>query len=188
MKESLKNKSDEELYLMMKGNSNASKLAFDEVYNRYSTKLYTYCRKILHSNPVADDIFQETFTRFYESVGKEKAMTNVNGYLIKIARNLCLSEKNKLLTERFNVEDFQFPTYDKSYDNKQLMDLLDSALELLPESYREAIIMKEYLNMSYNEIAEVLNISMPIVRIRIYRAKTKIKELLSPYLEELRDF
>jgi RNA polymerase sigma-70 factor (ECF subfamily) len=188
LKENLKYKSDEELYELMKMNPKLLKEAFDEIYLRYSAKLYTYCRKILNNDPIADDIYQETFTRFYESVQKAKTMTNVNGYLIKIARNLCLNEKEKMHVEKFNIEDFQIASYDKSYSNKQLMDLIDTTLELLPDSYKEVIIMKEYMNMTYNEIAEVLNLSMPIVRIRIYRAKTKMRDLLSPYLEEIRDF
>ncbi len=173
---------------MIKSNSNVANYAFDEIYNRYSVKIYTYCRKVLKNTAAADDIFQDTFTNFYESIKKEKTMTNLNGYLIRIARNLCISEKHKKNNQILNVEDYSIPTYDKSYDNKQLMDLLDTALESLPEIYREVIIFKEFMNMTYNEIAEVLNINMPMVRIRIYRAKSKIREILQPYLEELRDF
>ncbi len=188
LKENLTKKSDEELYFMIKSNSNVANYAFDEIYNRYSVKIYTYCRKVLKNTAAADDIFQDTFTNFYESIKKEKTMTNLNGYLIRIARNLCISEKHKKNNQILNVEDYSIPTYDKSYDNKQLMDLLDTALESLPEIYREVIIFKEFMNMTYNEIAEVLNINMPMVRIRIYRAKSKIREILQPYLEELRDF
>ncbi|MFP4369270.1 MAG: RNA polymerase sigma factor [Bacteroidota bacterium] len=185
MKNELKHKSDEQLYALLK-NKTSAKAAFDELYERYSTKLYNYCRKILNNQELAEDIFQETFTRFYESAQVDRPMSNVAGYLVRIARNLCLNEKVKKHNDNVPLEDFHFPTYDTNYDKKELADLLETAIEDLPDQYREVIILKEYFDMSYKDIAETLNTTMPVIRIRIYRARNKIKELMAPYMKDFK--
>jgi RNA polymerase sigma-70 factor (ECF subfamily) len=136
---------------------------------------------------MAEDIFQETFTRFYESAKTKREMTNVSGYLLKIARNLCLNEKTKKYNDSVSLENLQLPHYDLSYDNKQLNEILQTALDAIPKKYREVLVLREFLDMSYKDIAEALETTMPIVRIRIYRAKSKLRELLTPYFEEIKD-
>ena len=173
---------------MLKGSKAESKKAFDELYRRHSTNVYTYCRKVLNNDPMAEDVFQETFTRFFEGAKQDREMTNVIGYLLKIARNLCLNEKSKKYNDKVSLDDLQLPHYDVSYGNIQLNEILQTALDALPKKYREVIVLREYLDMSYNEIAKTLGTTMPIVRIRIYRAKGKIRELLAPYFEEMKDY
>jgi len=180
-----KNKSDAELYNLLGGKRKKSRLAFDELYNRYSSKIFAYCLKVMGSEDPALDVFQETFVRFYASAKKEKEMTNVNGYLIKIARNLCLNEKSKRYNDSLSLEDLQLPVYNNNYDDKQLVDLLKTAIDDLPLEYKEALVMKEFMDMSYKDIAESLDTTLPVVRIRIYRAKNKLRQLLSPYMVEL---
>lgn len=188
MGKNYKDISDAELYYMLKGSKSESKKAFEELYRRHSSNVYTYCRKVLNNDPMAEDIFQETFTRFYENADKKRVMTNVSGYLIKIARNLCLNEKAKKYNDKVSLDDLQLPFYDISYGNKQLNELLQTALDALPKKYREVIVLREYLDMSYKEIADAIGTTMPVVRIRIYRAKGKIRELLAPYFEEMKDY
>lgn len=173
---------------MLKGSKAESKKAFDELYRRHSTNVYTYCRKVLNNDPMSEDVFQETFTRFFEGAKQDREMTNVIGYLLKIARNLCLNEKSKKYNDKVSLDDLQLPHYDVSYGNIQLNEILQTALDALPKKYREVIVLREYLDMSYNEIAKTLGTTMPIVRIRIYRAKGKIRELLAPYFEEMKDY
>lgn len=175
---------DEELYYQLGGKKRDSVKAFDEIYRRYSSKVYSYCRKVLNNSEVANDVFQDTFSRFYESAKVDKKMTNVSGYLIRIARNLCLNEKARKYNDKVSLEDITLPSIDKAYGSKQLSELLETAIEDLPEQYREALVLKEFMDMSYKEIAESLDLTLPIVRIRIYRAKNKLRELLSPYMEE----
>ncbi|MDC1068959.1 RNA polymerase sigma factor [Candidatus Kapabacteria bacterium] len=185
MKQNFVNMTDEELYTELgSSKKKVSKQAFDELYSRYSVNVFAYCRKILNSEDAARDVFQETFTRVFQTAKKNKVMTNFAGFIITIARNLCLNEKSKKKRVSVSLDDINLPSYDTSYGNKQLEELLETALEDLPEEYREALILKEFMNMSYKQIAEILSTTLPVVRIRIYRAKNKLKELLSPYYNE----
>lgn len=186
MAQELQDISDEELFILLgaKKKKEARK-AFDEIYNRYSSKIYSYCRKIMNNDEVANDIFQDTFTRVFEYAKKGKEMKNVAGFILKVARNLCLNEKAKKYNSNVTLEDLKFPHYDKSYGKKELEELLKLAIEDLPNDYKEALVLKEFMDMSYKEIAESLETTLPVIRIRIYRAKNKLKEILSPYLKEI---
>ncbi len=183
----LQHMSDEEVYSLLNAGGKHSRKAFDELYTRFSAKIYVYCKKVLNNDDVAEDVFQETFTRFYESAQIDRVMTNVAGYLIRIARNLCINEKMKKYNDKVSLDDLQLPVYDKAYDKKQMTEILQLGLDALPEKYREVLVLKEFLDMSYKEIAEVLKTTLPVVRIRIYRAKNKLKEILTPYLDEIND-
>jgi len=83
-----------------------------------------------------------------------------------------------------NLDDFIFTINDKTFEQKEINELINIGLDALPEKYREVIILKEFLDMSYQEIAELLNLTLPVVRIRIYRAKNKLREYLAPFLTE----
>ncbi|MDQ1265825.1 MAG: hypothetical protein QG635_977, partial [Bacteroidota bacterium] len=95
MKSSHTKKSDEELYLELYGDKDSARKAFEEIYQRYSSKVYTFCSRVMGDTELADDIFQETFINFYESALVEREMKNVSAYIFKIARNLCINEKQK---------------------------------------------------------------------------------------------
>lgn len=180
-------KSDEELYLMLSGPKKDARKAFDELYRRYSTKIYTYCRKIMNNDEVARDLFQETFTKFFESAQTSRNMSNVSGYLIKIARNLCLNEKKRKANDNVSFEEGIYRTQEKPYESREINSILETAIEALPESYREALVLKEYMDMTYKEIAELLNTNLSVIRIRIYRAKNKLREIMAPYINDLQD-
>ncbi len=185
MPDNLKNITDEILYGMLSNTDGSGKGAFDEIYTRYASNIYSYCLKVMQNEDVAQDIFQEAFARVYESAQKNKSMVNFAGFIITITRNLCLNEKAKKHNQNLDLDNYQFPVYDKSYAQKELMDLLQISIDALAFEFKEPFILKEYMNMSYKEIASELNISVSTVRIRIYRARQKLKEIMAPYINDI---
>jgi len=177
---------DLELYAMLSGGGSHAHQALSMLYKRHSPRIYSYVRKILGDVQATDDIFQETFVRFYEMGVSGQDIQNVQGYLLKISRNLCLNEKaKKYNTSTITIENFEFPSLDTPYEQKELSRLISTALEMLPEDYKEVLILREMYGYSYNEIAEIVESSMPIVRTRIYRAKQKIRVILQPFIDDL---
>jgi RNA polymerase sigma-70 factor (ECF subfamily) len=130
------------------------------------------------------DIFQETFMRFYESAQKERVMTNVPAFLLIIARNLCLNVKRQT-KEMMNVDDYQIPQLETPPEQTEMLQLITMAMELLPDDYRETFFLRDFEDMSYAEISKVLKIPEVTVRVRVSRARQKIREILQPYLVEL---
>jgi RNA polymerase sigma-70 factor (ECF subfamily) len=182
---SLKQRSDEELYDMLRGGRDDAHAAFEEFYDRHSARLYTYCQRMMNNDPLAQDLFQETFIRFYDSVQKVENMTNAAAYLLRIARNLCLNERHRKHNNLVQLEEFHLPACHEHYESAELMQLVETAMETLPDDYREALMLKEQLGFSYNDIAEITGTTMPVIRTRIYRAKNKVRDILAPYLEDL---
>jgi RNA polymerase sigma-70 factor (ECF subfamily) len=177
--------SDIELYAALKLEKPSSEKAFAELYARYSPRIFAYCRRILGDYDRAQDAFQETFVKFFNSAQQEREMTNVPAYLLRIARNLCLnmqrSDKGQI-----SLEEYHLPSsYDMSHDKKELLLLITQAMETLPLDYKEAFILREYEGLSYQEIADMTESSLSTVKIRIYRAKQKIRDILAPYIADI---
>lgn len=177
--------SDIELYAsLIKGNP-LSEQAFAELYARYSPRIFAYCRRIIGDYDRAQDAFQETFVKFYNSAQQEREMTNVPAYLLRIARNLSLNvQRNQ--KGHISLEEYHLPSIsDMPHEKKELLGLITKAMETLPTDYKEAFILREYEGLSYQEIADMTETSLSTVKIRIYRAKQKIREILSPYINDL---
>lgn len=180
---------DSELFEMLKREKKTAEKAFAELYARYSSRVFAYCRRFLGNKEEAQDIFQETFIRFHQSASNDKEMTNVPAYLLKIARNLCLNYK------RQEKQDVQFEEYMFAADDvqevdekKELLNLLKTAIELLPDDYREIFVLREYDGLTYKEIADVTGDKLVNVKVKIHRAKQKLKDILAPYMDEMKKF
>ncbi len=185
MIEKLKNITDLELIRILRDDKKLSGEAFKVLYSRYSSQVHAYCFKIFSDEQTAEDIFQETFMRFYQNVKVQEGNVSVHGYLITIARNLSLNYKKKqeriVYSDKLDLQEGEF----NRQDRKELLSLISMALELLDFDYQDAFILREYNGLSYEEIAEVTGTTINNAKSRVFRARNKIKEILKPYLKDL---
>ncbi len=178
--------SDVELVDILRKDKQKANGAFGELYNRHSSMLHAYCYRIIGNEEAAEDIFQEAFIKFYQNVSNEMPNSNIPGFLVKIARNLCLNYKRDK-RPTVPIEDLDFLLQEnQNYEQKELLDLITRSLELIDDDFREAFVLREYSGLSYEEIAETCNISLSNAKSRVFRAKQKLKSILQPYLKELR--
>lgn len=166
-------------FLMRSDNKEIRKKAFDEVYERHSSVVYTFCLKFLRNKELAKDTFQEVFVKFYDSIQvKNEGVENLGGYLLKIARNECLNIKYHSKLKKVDIDQIEIKYNDDTFERQQNRELLLDALNRLPAKYRELLILKEFLNYSYNEIAEITEQTRGNVGIMIHRAKQMLKEIV----------
>lgn len=181
--------SDEEVYKHLCDPATKEQ-AFRELYARHKSRIYGYCRKIV-GHDAADDMLQETFLRFLTSAHRDRPMHNVLGYLMTIARNLCLNYKDTHEKHSIHIEDVnEIPmpaSVESMHTNHDLKRAIESAMDLLSDEYKEAVWLQVHSGMSYQQISEVTGNPITTVRNRIVRAKTKLRGLLAPYFEELQD-
>jgi len=169
--------------------------AFAELYNRHKADIYTYCLRMMSGDPdKASDIFQEVFIRAFEKSEQFRTGTNVAGWLYMIARNMCLNtHRNVHPVERLDGPDASLASLastDRSlapeYDEEQhfLRRKLEEALAQLPLEFREPFMLREFDGFTYREIAAMTGITMGMTKVRIYRAKQRMRELLAPAFSE----
>ena len=171
---------DEELFVLL---NKGDKDAFVELYGRYRARIYAYALRMVGDRERANDVFQETFTRIYQRQDPDRPIQNVSAYVFTTARNICLNaiRDAKPTTE---VEEFHQVAFQPNHENLELAEMVKTALELLPLHHREAFVLREYDGLSYQEIAEITGSSLATVKIHIFRAKEKLRRILSPYLAE----
>ncbi len=176
---------DLELFGRLADDDIAAQAALTVLYRRYSQRIYTYCRKITGDNEVAQDLLQESFVKLFDAGKQSRVVENFPAYLMTISRNLCFSHLSRNKRQFVPVEDFHLAVRDVPYEHKELLELIQTSLDLLPEDYREAFVLREYNGLSYNEIAAIIGQSLDVVKVRIFRAKKKLREILAPYLDDL---
>lgn len=163
-----------------------SDAAFRAIYNKYAARIHSYCYKILRNKQKAEDIFQDTFIKFYQNVRSEKVINgSLIGFLITISRNLCLNAKRD---EENNVpfnSVYFFQSSEVYNDSNDTKEIIKKAIETLEMSYKEPLVLRLYEGLDYSQIAEICNISEENARKRVFRAKQKIKEILQPIYGEL---
>lgn len=184
MKHEFTEYTDTELFALLR--SEYREKAFGELYTRLSPNVFAYCMRVLGSRDAAYDIFQEVFMRLYQLSDRMNHLENVRGYTLAICRNLCLNEKKRAASQNVEFDDALYnPGVSREAERNEMLRLINMAMELLPHDMREVFVLREYDGLSYNEISALLNIKLDTAKVRVFRARQRIKEILQPYLNEL---
>ncbi|MFZ1731814.1 MAG: RNA polymerase sigma factor [Bacteroidota bacterium] len=153
--------------------------AFAELYAGYKQGVFLYCTRFLGDRNSAEDIFQEVFMNLLERVRSGSEIENVQGYLLRSARNRCL---NVIRDRKYPKDVNELEEFLPGAEHVMAGEYgdLESALQELPAVNREALLLCEYEGYSYDEIAQMTECSLTTVRKRIYRARQKLRQLLTP--------
>ncbi len=168
---------------MLKGSHSQKEQAFADIYAKYSTRIYAYCLKVLGDGDDANDIFQEVFVRFYSGAKEGKFIGNIFPLLLSTARNLCLNFQRDLKKYTHYTEFEHGQSSVPDYEGKELGELIAKAVDLLDFEYRDLIVLRQYQGLTYEEIAKMTNQTENGVKTKYWRAKEKLKKILTPFLE-----
>lgn len=160
--------------------------AFHLLYNAYNKKIYRFCLRMLGDEALAEDAFQETFIKIYEKNDQFRG-DNFQAWLFTIARNTCL---NTIRSQKdFDSFDETFHKPEKSkFGDVGMKDYISRAIAKLPVDLREALVLREYSEHSYKEIADILDIELSLAKVRVHRARQMLKKLLKPLVKELNEY
>lgn len=148
---------------------------FHDLYNRYAQDVYRFAYWLCADAKDAEDITSETFVRAMTAQGSLQSKT-VKGYLLTIARNLTFKHTKSAQRQTRLDEQIHDPHADPVSLSETNLDL-DSAFSLLrtlTESDRTAILLRAQEDLSYEEIANVLGISVTATKVKIHRARLKL--------------
>ena len=168
--------------------------AFEELIERHQSLVAGTVARMLGSNSDVEDIAQQVFIRVWKSARRYVPRAKFTTWLLKITRNLVFNELRRSKrhahvplqtnpgTEEFPIKDEVNPAPDASLLETELQQAIDDAITQLPESQRMALILRRYEQLSYEEISEVLDLSVPAVKSVLFRARTELRARLSRYL------
>jgi RNA polymerase sigma-70 factor (ECF subfamily) len=157
--------------------------AFTELYLRFRQRVFSYCLRMLGSGAEAEDLYQEVFIRVYQRANQFSEDKSLAGWIFTIAHNLCLNRIRDRKTFD-NIDDIRYLAAPNTEVGDDWAVRIQSALEQVPPENREPFLLFEYQGLSYAEIAEVMKLTVPAVKSRIYRSREQLRLLLEPYYKE----
>lgn len=192
-------KSDRDLVLACQKRDPA---AFEELVKRHQRTVYALLYQLAPDWIDTSDLAQEVFIRVWRSINNLRNPSSFRGWLTQIVTNLFYDELRKRprrvptvsMDEGIDpdAEDGESATRDipdvsmlpdEKILNRELSEVIREAMVKLPEQFRTAIVLREVEGLSYEEIAILTKTEMGTVKSRIARARTKLQELLQPYLQ-----
>ncbi|MEX0620560.1 MAG: sigma-70 family RNA polymerase sigma factor [Solirubrobacterales bacterium] len=173
----LKLKGDEQLIAMVRsGNSGA----FDIIVDRYQARLLGFCRQMIGSTEDAEDVLQEVFVNAYKAMLADNREINLRPWLYRIARNRSLNHLRKPKADAQESMDMvpmvdAGSTAEKVHNREEFRQLLNDVTKL-PETQRAALLLREIDALSYEEIAEAMDTTVPSVKSLLVRARISLAE------------
>jgi RNA polymerase sigma-70 factor (ECF subfamily) len=168
--------------------------AFEQLIERHQGLVAGTVARMLGSNSDVEDIAQQVFIRVWKSAARYTARAKFTTWLLKITRNLVFNElrrakrraqvpiQSEAETEAITLKDEKTSAPDVSLLEHELQGAIEDAITQLPESQRMALVLRRYEQLSYEQIAEILDLSVPAVKSLLFRARSELRERLSKYL------
>ena len=154
--------------------------AFEALVRRYESRLLTFCRHMLNSSEDAEDVLQEVFASAYHAMLADERPINVRPWLYRIARNRCLNHLRRPVPSGQDsmdiyVRDGGTTTADTVHRREEFRQIV-ADVQQLPESQRSALLLREIDALSYEQISEVMETTVPSVKSLLVRARVSLAE------------
>jgi RNA polymerase sigma-70 factor (ECF subfamily) len=180
--------------------------AFFLIYERYKSSIYAYCARVLFSVGIPREAVEDTFQDVFLRLVQYRHTFNGGDFkpwIFTVTRHSCLSAKKRSFRDNDGREfsgdgvnmdgasdevRLAFSSGDDPLERMSMEEqtgLLLAAMAKLPDEFREALILSEYEGLSYEEIGRMMGASLSTIRIRIFRAKARLRKMLLPVIEDL---
>ena len=179
---------DEELIQEFQDNNTIE--AYEILVNRFKDPLTNYVYRFLGEKDACMDIVQDTMIKFYLNKDSYKSFAKFSTWIYTIAGNLARNElkrrrRRSIFSLDYDEEDKKIQVEDKSFispdrftDNEMKGEIIQKALLKVKPVYREVVILRDIEGLSYEEIAEITDLSLGTVKSRINRGRKHLQELL----------
>ncbi|MCH8872883.1 RNA polymerase sigma factor [candidate division KSB1 bacterium] len=176
---------------------------FDEVFSHFEKPIRDYVLRMIREKSAADDLAQEVFLKVHNNLASFQDKSKLSTWIYKIATNVCLDyfrscsykkgERTQTLESEGSREDSQANEYQRNVSveehviKEEMGDCVREYVDGLPEDYRTVIILHDLQGLKNREIAEILSCSLDTVKIRLHRARKKLKAILESNCDFDRD-
>jgi RNA polymerase sigma-70 factor (ECF subfamily) len=172
--------------------------AFEQLVDKYKQPVMNVVYRMLRDATEAEDVAQNVFVQVYKSAGRYEVSSKFSTWLFTIARNLCLNELRRRSRHPADSMDAAHPEQEdqpwQQFEDKktfsppdtllhgELEEKIEEAMAELPENQRTAILLCRQDELSYEDIAKVLQCSLSATKSLIHRGRETLKQKLKPYL------
>ncbi len=183
-------------FVLMERIGGGDHAAFRDLVERHQNAVIGTVAKMLGNASESEDIAQQVFLRIWRNAKRYRPEAKFTTYLFTITRNLVFNEtRRKSRKKEVSADEREENSNllieaspDRQPDSEllqaELQRAVDDAIASLPEAQRMAVVLRRYEQLSYEEIAGVLNLSVSAVKSLLFRARTSLREALAGYLEE----
>jgi RNA polymerase sigma-70 factor (ECF subfamily) len=176
--------------------------AFNALVNRYERKIYRLAKHITQNDEDAEDVLQETFLKAYEHLKDFQGQSKFYTWIVRIGVNESLMKLRKRRSDRTVPLDEPVDTgedtvareiavWDENpeqrYSREELGKILDEAVDTLRPAFRTVFVLRDIEELSTEETAEALKISVPAVKSRLLRARLQLREKLTRFFKRKGD-
>lgn len=167
--------------------------AYRVLLQKYERAVFNICLRMVRNREEAEDLAQEAFAKVFSMLERYNPSFAFSSWLFKITSNLCIDHIRKRRIETLPMDEpirsdrgeyerqYESPTDapDEVFHKREQMRMLATAIEQLPAHYRIMVVLRHQENLSYEEIAETLDIPLGTVKARIHRAREMLKAHLA---------
>jgi RNA polymerase sigma-70 factor (ECF subfamily) len=176
--------------------------AFSELVERYERKIYRLAKHITQNDEDAEDVLQESFLKAYSHLDSFQGDSKFYTWLVRIAVNEALMKLRKRKSDKtVSLDEPQDTGEDlvareiavweddpeKKYSREELADILSKAVDSLKPTFRTVFVLRDIEELSTEDTAETLGISIPAVKSRLLRARLQLREKLTRYFKRKGD-
>jgi RNA polymerase sigma-70 factor (ECF subfamily) len=158
---------------------------YREIHNLYYAKVRKFVLASVRDEWAADDVVQETFVRIQENLDSVKDPSRISSWIFRIAHNLCQDhfrrstkspKREGISQERGEIS--EDASIHKELEQRQMGQCVQGHMNLLPESLRTVLILYDIMDFSHQEIAEILGTTTENTKVRLHRARKRLKAIL----------
>jgi RNA polymerase sigma-70 factor (ECF subfamily) len=176
--------------------------AFGELVRRYEGKIFRLAQHVTQNREDAEDVLQETFMKAYEHLDQFKGDSKFYTWIVRIAVNQALMKLRRRKTDKSVSLDETIDTGEdmvvreiaawgedpeQQLSREELGGILDTAIQSLEPLYRSVFVLRDIEELSTEETAEVLGLSVPAVKSRLLRARLQLREKLTRFFKHKGD-
>jgi RNA polymerase sigma factor (sigma-70 family) len=157
--------------------------AYGVLVERYQESLYRYASGMVQDPDVAADLVQESFVSAYASLASCRDRENFRAWIFRILRNRCTDHARSPAARGDSISRHELRLFSRDapgddLENAEIRRAVESALARLPENQREAFLLRHVENLSYEEMAELLETGVSALKMRVMRARVVLQEAL----------
>lgn len=175
--------------------NNKNNYSFESIYKEYKDIIYNLCCRYLNNRDEAEDACHDIFIKIYKSIDSFKGESKISTWIYRLTINHCLNcLRRKKIIKFITFENFIevekqdtdtiINNFLSDYEKSEMSKILHKAIEKLPDKQKTALILNKFEDLSYQEIAKIMDTTLSSVESLIFRAKQNLSKQLLRYFKK----